>query len=177
MMIKHFPPFNNILSLILYLCSCNLYLNYYSWICFIRLWLDTKWKHVVLWNRATAALCCPVAKSMWLEQRCIMPGICASVLGVSALWPKQCWAGSGGSSVSLCHSPLRFSELHISVSAFKWNRRKNKSSDSVLVWFCLLVCWASGMEEGGSGKLVVIRHAIWKLKISDIQGTVKVYLK
>lgn len=52
--------------------------------------VSSKWRHVLLWNRATTALCCVMAKSMWPEQSCIMLEICASVLGVSAL----SWSGA-----------------------------------------------------------------------------------
>lgn len=70
------------------------------------LWLDAS---VSMWfyeTRLPLLFCCTIAKSMWLEQHCVMPEIWASVLGVSALWLKQgwAWAWSRGSSVSLCHS-------------------------------------------------------------------------
>lgn len=44
-------------------------------------------------RRWPLALCCAAATSMWLEQHCIMHGICASVLGVSALLLKRGSAG------------------------------------------------------------------------------------
>lgn len=34
-------------------------------------------------------ICAALSTSMWLEQRCIMPEICASVLGLLILWLKQ----------------------------------------------------------------------------------------
>lgn len=85
------------------LCSCNVCLTLHSRMHFQSSVAGNKWKHVVLWNKATTALCCTMAKSMWLKQRCIMPEICASVLGVSLLWLKRGWAGAEQAQFH-CHS-------------------------------------------------------------------------
>lgn len=89
-----------------------------------------------------------------------MPGICASVLGVSQ---RSDWSSAelGAEGVQFHYVTLLFGfRSYILV----WEKSRGKRCESVLVWSCLLVCFALCMEEGVPGKLVVILHAVWNFQ-------------